>query len=310
MRIFRNNTKDFTSARGGVFALGNFDGVHLGHKEIISKATSIANEKKISSGVLIFEPHPRKFFRPENEDFIISDIKTRSYLLERQGLDFLGILDFDLHMSNLSPYDFVDKIIHRAIGVSHLIVGYNFKFGKNRSGDVSVLTEICKNLEIQLSVIDQVTNGDSVLSSSNIRSFLKNGDVLKANKILGDDWTVKGMVLKGDQRGRTIGFPTANISMEGWIKPLFGVYAVTVDIMGVSYSGVANLGVRPTFEGIQPLLEVHIFDFSDDLYEAEIIVSFVDFIRKEKKFEGIDSLKKQIKIDSTKAIELINRNKN
>ena len=308
MEIFRNSTKDLENARGGVFALGNFDGVHLGHKEIIAKATSIGQKKNIPSGVLIFQPHPRKFFRPGDENFIISDIKTRSSLLENCNLDFLGILDFNKEMSNLTPFEFVDKIINQAINVSHLIVGYNFKFGKDRSGDVKVLTDICKKLKIDLSIIDKVEEDNYIFSSSSVRECLRKGDLKAAKKILGDYWVVKGEVIKGDQRGRQIGFPTANISMEGWIEPLFGVYAVNINVDGLFYRGVANLGVRPTFGKSSPILEVHLFDYSGDLYGKDIIISFIDFIRKEKKFDGIESLKKQIEIDSAKAIEFVIEN--
>ena len=308
MEIFRNSTKDLVNARGGVFALGNFDGVHLGHKEIISKAISIGKKNNIPSGVLIFQPHPRKFFRPKDKNFIISDLKTRSYLLENCGLDFLGILDFDKKMSNLTPYEFVDNVINNAIDVSHLIVGYNFKFGKDRSGDVQALTDICKKLKIDLSIIDKVEGDNYIFSSSSVRDCLRNADLKGAKKIIGDYWTVKGEVIKGDQRGRQIGFPTANISMEGWIEPLFGVYAVKVSIDGLLYKGVANLGIRPTFGQSSPLLEVHLFDYSGDLYGNDIVISFIDFIREEKKFDGIEALKKQIEIDSTKAIELIIEN--
>ena len=308
MEIFRNSTKDLVNARKGVFALGNFDGVHLGHKEIIAKAISIGEKNNIPSGVLIFEPHPRKFFRPKDKNFIISDIKTRSYLLENCGLDFLGILDFDKKMSNLTPFEFVDNVIKNAIDVSHLIVGYNFKFGKDRSGDVHVLTDICKKLEIDLSIIDKIEGDSYVFSSSSVRDCLRKADLIGAKKIIGDYWTVKGKVIKGEQRGRQIGFPTANISMDGWIEPLFGVYAVNVSFDGLNYKGVANLGVRPTFGQSCPLLEVHLFDYSGDLYGNDIVISFIDFIRKEKKFDGIEALKKQIQIDSTKAIELIIEN--
>ena len=308
MKIFRNSTKDLEDARGGVFALGNFDGVHLGHKEIISKANLISKENNIPSGVLIFEPHPRKFFRPDDENFIISDLKTRSHLLGECGLDFLGILNFDNDMSNLTPYDFVEKVIHTAIGVSHLIVGYNFRFGKDRSGDVKVLSEICEKLKIKLIIIDKVGEDGHNFSSSAVREYLRKGDLSNVRKILGNNWTIKGNVIRGEQRGREIGFPTANVSMEGWIEPLFGVYAVNVITNGSLYSGVANLGIRPTFGKSLPLLEIHLFNYSGDLYESDIIISFIDFIRKEKKFDGIESLKKQIEIDSAKAAELINKN--
>ena len=225
-------------------------------------------------------------------------------VLEKEYL----VLDFDKKMSNLTPYEFVDNVINNAIDVSHLIVGYNFKFGKDRSGDVEALTNICKKLKIDLSIIDKVGGDSYIFSSSSVRDCLRKADLKGAKKIIGDYWTVKGEVIKGDQRGRQIGFPTANISMEGWIEPLFGVYAVKVSIDGLIYKGVANLGIRPTFGQSSPLLEVHLFDYSGDLYGNDIVISFIDFIREEKKFDGIEALKKQIEIDSTKAIELIIEN--
>ena len=171
-----------------------------------------------------------------------------------------------------------------------------------------MLTDICKKLKIDLSIIDKVEADNYIFSSSSVRECLRKGDLKAAKKILGDYWVVKGEVIKGDQRGRQIGFPTANISMEGWIEPLFGVYAVNINVDGLFYRGVANLGVRPTFGKSSPILEVHLFDYSGDLYGKDIIISFIDFIRKEKKFDGIESLKKQIEIDSAKAIEFVIEN--
>ena len=156
MKIFIDKNDNLNAARGGVYALGNFDGVHLGHKEIISKVINISNSKNIPSGVLIFDPHPRNFFNPKLKDFILSDINTRSYLLEKTNLDFLGILKFDDFMSNLSPREFVKIIIKNRVGVSHLIVGYNFRFGKNREGDVEILSKICSEFNIDLTIIEQV----------------------------------------------------------------------------------------------------------------------------------------------------------
>ena len=171
MKIFIDKNDNLKSARGGVYALGNFDGVHLGHKEIISKVIDISNSKNIPSGVLIFDPHPRNFFNPKLDDFILSDINTRSYLLEKTKLDFLGILKFDDFMSNLSPREFVEKIIKNRVGVSHLIVGYNFRFGKNREGDVEVLSKICSEFNIDLTIIKQVKNMELTISSSKIRKI-------------------------------------------------------------------------------------------------------------------------------------------
>jgi len=307
MKIFIDKNDNLKSARGGVYALGNFDGVHLGHKEIISKVIDISNSKNIPSGVLIFDPHPRNFFNPKLDDFILSDIKTRSYLLEKTNLDFLGILKFDDFMSNLSPREFVEKIIKNRVGVSHLIVGYNFRFGKNREGDVEILSKICSEFNIDLTIIEQVKNMELTISSSKIREAIEGLDFKKVNGIIGDCWKIVGEVIEGDKRGREIGFPTANIMMDNIIKPSFGVYAVRVNYNNDIFNGIANFGVRPTFDKTKslPILEVHLFNFSDNLYGKEIVISFVDFIRKEKKFNGLESLKSQIKLDINIAKDLL-----
>tara|TARA_Y100001936_G_scaffold37071_1_gene35242 strand:+ start:574 stop:1503 length:930 start_codon:yes stop_codon:yes gene_type:complete len=307
MKIFIDKNDNLKSARGGVYALGNFDGVHLGHKEIISKVVDISISKNIPSGVLIFDPHPRNYFNPKLDDFILSDIKTRSHLLEKTKLDFLGILKFDDFMSNLSPREFVEEIIKNRVGVSHLIVGYNFRFGKNREGDVKILSKICSEFNIDLTIIKQVKNMELIISSSKIREAIEELDFQKVRKIIGDYWKILGEVIEGDKRGRKIGFPTANILLNNLIKPDFGVYAVKIDYNNDTYDGIANFGVRPTFDKTksQPILEVHLFNFSDNLYGKEIIISFVDFIRKEKKFNGLESLKSQIQLDINKAKDLL-----
>ena len=307
MKIFIDKNDNLKAARGGVYALGNFDGVHLGHKEIISKVIDISNSKNIPSGVLIFDPHPRNFFNPKLDDFILSDIKTRSYLLEKTNLDFLGILKFDDFMSNLSPREFVERIIKNRVGVSHLIVGYNFRFGKNREGDVEILSKICSELNIDLTIIKQVKNMELTISSSKIREAIEGLDFKKVKRIIGDYWKIVGEVIEGDKRGREIGFPTANIMMDNLIKPNFGVYAVRINYNNDTFNGIANFGVRPTFDKTKslPILEVHLFNFSDNLYGKEIVISFVDFIRKEKKFNGLESLKSQIQLDINIAKDLL-----
>tara|TARA_B100001057_G_scaffold200846_1_gene201612 strand:- start:9803 stop:10732 length:930 start_codon:yes stop_codon:yes gene_type:complete len=307
MKIFIDKNDNLKSARGGVYALGNFDGVHLGHKEIISKVIDISNSNNIPSGVLIFDPHPRNYFNPKLDNFILSDINTRSYLLEKTKLDFLGILKFDDFMSNLSPREFVEKIIKNRVGVSHLIVGYNFRFGRNREGDVEILSKICSEFNIDLTIIKQVKNVELTISSSKIREAIKELDFGKVKNIIGDYWKILGEVTEGDKRGREIGFPTANIMMKNLIKPDFGVYAVKIDYKNDVFNGIANFGVRPTFNQTKslPILEVHLFNFSDNLYGKDIVISFVDFIRKEKKFNGLVSLKSQIQLDINKAKDLL-----
>ena len=307
MKIFKDKKDSLRSKDGGVYALGNFDGVHLGHKEIILKVKKISQSKNIPSGVLIFDPHPRNYFNPDLNDFILSDINTRSYLLEKTELDYLGILTFNKEMSDLSPRDFVEKIIKNRVGVSHLIVGYNFRFGKNRKGDVEILSEICEEFNIDLTVIGQVKNKELAISSSKVREAIECLDFKKVKEIIGDNWKILGRVVQGDKRGREIGFPTANIMMDNIMKPKLGVYAVKIEFDNNIYNGIANFGVRPTFDKSKslPILEVHLFNFSDNLYKKEIVVSFIDFIRKEKKFDGLVSLKKQIELDIKQAKNLL-----
>lgn len=307
MKIFKDKKDSLRNKDGGVYALGNFDGVHLGHKEIILKVKKISQSKNIPSGVLIFDPHPRNYFNPDLNDFILSDINTRSYLLEKTELDYLGILTFNKEMSDLSPRDFVEKIIKNRVGVSHLIVGYNFRFGKNRKGDVEILSEICEEFNIDLTVIGQVKNKELAISSSKVREAIECLDFKKVKEIIGDNWKILGRVVQGDKRGREIGFPTANIMMDNIMKPKLGVYAVKIEFDNNIYNGIANFGVRPTFDKSKslPILEVHLFNFSDNLYKKEIVVSFIDFIRKEKKFDGLVSLKKQIELDIKQAKNLL-----
>ena len=292
MKIFKDKKDNLRNNEGGVYALGNFDGVHLGHKEIISKVNKISRSKNIPSGVLIFDPHPRNYFNPDLNNFILSDINTRSYLLEKNELDYLGILTFNKKMSDLSPRDFIEKIIKNRVGVSHLIVGYNFRFGKNRKGDIKIHSKICGELNIDLTVIEQVKNKELTISSSKVREAIECLDFKKVKEIIGDNWKILGRVVQGDKRGREIGFPTANIIMDNIMKPKFGVYAVKIEFDNNIYNGIANFGVRPTFDKSKslPILEVHLFNFSDNLYKKEIVVSFIDFIRKEKKFDGLESL--------------------
>ena len=310
MKIFKDKKDNLRNNEGGVYALGNFDGVHLGHKEIISKVNKISRSENIPSGVLIFDPHPRNYFNPDLNNFILSDINTRSYLLEKNELDYLGILTFNKKMSDLSPRDFIEKIIKNRVGVSHLIVGYNFRFGKNRKGDIEILSKICGEFNIDLTVIEQVKNKELTISSSKVREAIEGLDFKKAKEIIGDYWKILGRVVQGDKRGRELGFPTANIIMNNIMKPKFGVYAVKIEFDNNIYNGIANFGVRPTFDKSKslPILEVHLFNFSDNLYKKEIVVSFIDFIRKEKKFDGLESLKKQIKLDIKQAKNLLSYN--
>ena len=292
---------------GGVFALGNFDGVHLGHKEIIgiAKETSIKNSSY--AGVIVFEPHPRKFFSKNSENFYLSDLKTKEFLLNRLGIECFVVLNFDKKMAERSPEEFINDIIIETIKPSVIIVGYDFRFGKNRAGDIEDLKRICSQNNIIVKIVEEQKKDETVLSSSNVRDLLKAGDFKAAEKMLGHEWLIKGTVVSGDKRGREIGFPTANLEVNDLLQINFGVYAVKVVIDGTSYNGISNYGIRPTFDSERLLLETHLFDFSKDIYGKDIVVSFIEFIRKEKKFDGIDLLKEQIALDSKKAIKILDK---
>jgi len=305
MLVVKNNTKVIKP--GGVFALGNFDGVHLGHKEIIeiTKEASIKNSSY--AGVIVFEPHPRKFFSKNSDNFYLSDLKTKEYLLSKLGMECFVVLDFDKDMADRTPEEFINDIIIETIKPSVIIVGYDFRFGKNRAGDTDDLNRICSQNDIFVKVVEKQKKDETVLSSSNVRDLLKAGDFKSAEKMLGHKWLIKGKVVSGDKRGREIGFPTANLEVNNFLKINFGVYAVKVEVDGISYNGISNYGIRPTFNDDKLLLETYLFDFSKDIYGKDIVISFIEFIRKEKKFDSIDLLKKQIALDSKKAIEILDK---
>jgi len=289
----------------GVYAIGNFDGIHLGHKKILENTKRISSEKNKPCGVIVFEPHPQKFFKNDSDGFYLSNLETKQHLLKPFDIDFFIVLAFDNEMAMRTPKEFVKDIIVNSFQASHVVVGYDFRFGSGRIGNADSLQEICSSLDIGVSIIEKQKKGDKILSSSIIRNYLSEGEIGLAEEMLGHRWVVKSKVVSGDKRGREIGFPTANIPMKDWIQPKYGVYAVIVEFNGKIYKGVSNLGIRPTFDETEPMLETYLFDFSGDLYDKDIIVSFVDFIREEKKFDGIDSLRGQIEEDSIKAKKIL-----
>lgn len=286
-------------ARGGVVVIGNFDGVHKGHQALLRKAREIGSPV----GVLVFEPHPAEYFGRVEGPFRLAPLNSKVHMLGDYGIDFVYVCRFNEDVASLSAEQFIKSILADALGAAHVVVGYDFRFGKDRSGDLDTLRREGATLGFDVHVVDAVreTNDGAVYSSSLIRSLLRDGKPEDAANLLGHPWYVEGMVIEGDQRGRTIGFPTANISMGGYLEPRLGVYTVDIEIMDGShqgkYRGVANLGKRPTFDKKDVLLEVHLFDFEGDLYGATARVSFLHFIRPEQKFDGLEALKTQIAID-------------
>ncbi len=302
MQIYRHYENLPAAARGAAVAIGNFDGVHRGHQALIARTKTLGDKL----GVLVFEPHPQEFFRPTGERFRLTPFRAKARLLERFGTDVLYALHFDAAMASLTAEDFIAKVLVEGLGVSHVVVGQDFQFGKGRGGNVDLLQARAKERGFAVVVFDPVgTVDDPKISSTRIREALREGKPDVAARLLGHWWTVEGRVQPGDKRGRTIGFPTANVSLEGYLEPALGVYAVRVEVGGKFYDGVANFGRRPTFDKKDVLLEVHIFDFADDIYGQQIVVSFVAYLRPEMKFAGLDALKTQIAADGETARKLL-----
>ena len=288
-------------------AIGNFDGVHLGHKKVLEEAKKLSTEKKLPISVLTFEPHPREFFSSEKNNFLLQTNSQKIETLRKHGIDNLINLKFDKNLSELHPEEFIEKILFKNLSLKHVFVGKDFKFGKNRKGDIDTLKNIGAKYNIVVSSISLKTLNTVSISSSKIREHLKSGNIIEANKLLGRPYKISGLVIEGDKRGRSINFPTANIKLENLIMPAFGVYSVSVKgIENKIYNGIANIGRRPTVNDRGVLLEVNIFDFNNNIYGKEISVNLLNFIRKEKKFDGIESLKTQIKNDVRVSKEFFN----
>lgn len=309
MQILRHYADVPAVLRGGVYALGNFDGVHLGHQQVVAEARRVAHALGVPLGVLVFEPHPRQFFFPDEPFFRLTPFRSKARILEKLGVDILAALPFDAAMAARLAPDFVHDVLVNGLRAVHVVAGYDFRFGKGRGGDVGVLSYMGEMEGFGVSVVEEVALDGEAYSSTRIRDLLAQGDPRGAARLLGRWWTVETHVRAGDKRGRTIGFPTANLALEDHVEPALGVYAVKIEIedgphKGV-YDGVANLGRRPTFDKKDVLLEVHIFDFEGDIYGHHAAVSFIDYLRPEQKFDGLDALKAQIAKDSARARELL-----
>ncbi|MEM9878020.1 MAG: bifunctional riboflavin kinase/FAD synthetase [Pseudomonadota bacterium] len=290
--------------RGGVLALGSFDGFHLGHQNVVGFAAQLADQMQTSLGVFVTEPHPRMVFRPETEPFLLTPLATKARLMQNFGVDHMCALPFNRQIASMPAQDFVLDILIKQLGAIHLVFGYDYRFGKGRGGGADMLAWMGHYEGFGTSQLEPIGvgvegNAGEIYSSTLVRQAIREGLVRRAASLLGHWWSIEGQVQMGDQRGRLIGFPTANMDIEEYIKPRFGVYAVRVRLpeTGETFVGVANVGKRPTFEKDDIKLEVHLFDFDRDIYEQTLQVDFVSFIRGEQKFDGIDSLKAQIATD-------------
>ncbi len=304
MKLYRSLNAIPGPSRGCVVALGSFDGFHRGHQSVIGAAAKLALAMNTTLGVMTTEPHPRRFFRPDDPPFMITPLRTKVRLLQNFGVDSVFILNFDQSIAQLPAQDFVKQILVDGLGAIHVVFGYDYRFGKGRGGGANVLRYMGDEEGFgttQLSPVSVGVEGSAgeIYSSTLVRDALKNGEARRAAALLGHWWSVENHVLKGDQRGRAIGFPTANLDISDYVQPRFGVYAVRVRRMqdGKVLNAVANVGKRPTFEKQDVTLEAHLFDFDEDIYGELLNVEFVSFIRPEKKFSGIDTLKAQIAED-------------
>ncbi|WP_158046595.1 bifunctional riboflavin kinase/FAD synthetase [Skermanella pratensis] len=313
MRLFRHYTDLPEDARGAVVALGNFDGVHSGHRIVIGTAADTARATGKPLAVLTFEPHPRSLFRPADEPFRLTPFRTKARHIEELGVDLLFVIHFDQAFSCKTAQQFVDEVLVAGLGASHVVAGYDFVFGHKRGGDVGYLYQAARTAGFGVTEVKPAADAaGGVFSSTRVRDLLAAGNPREAAAVLGRPWELEGRVEHGDQRGRTIGFPTANLELGEYLRPRYGVYAVRAGIdqgaQTVWTDGVANLGRRPTVDGLKELLEVHLFDFTGDLYGRHLRVQMIDFIRPERKFESFDVLKQQILTDAETARGLLAAN--
>ncbi|MDC3127322.1 bifunctional riboflavin kinase/FAD synthetase [Candidatus Pelagibacter bacterium] len=296
MKIYRNLIIE-KKHRNSVVAIGNFDGVHLGHQKVLRQAKIKSKKERLPFGLITFEPMPVMFFNPKIKNHRINQLSQKKNQLEKLKLDFLVIVKFNKKFSLLSAEYFIKKIIKDKIQSRFIFVSKNFRFGKNRKGNISLLKNYEKKLGYKTIITSPLNRSKRIISSTIIRKKIKKGNISEVNKLLGRTWSIEGKVVKGKRRGRLIGFPTCNLKMRDYVIPKLGVYSVIVQTKQFKKRGIANIGYRPTFNGLNLLLEVNIFGINKNLYNKELIVKFIKFIRSEKKFKGLEQLKKQIKFD-------------
>ncbi|MGY4802206.1 bifunctional riboflavin kinase/FAD synthetase [Teichococcus aerofrigidensis] len=292
------------AARGATLALGNFDGVHLGHRAVLRAAH--AGRPELTLAALTFEPHPREHFRPDDPPFRLTLAPAKAAALRAAGADVVVALAFDAALAALPAEAFVTEVLHGALGARHLACGADFAFGHRRGGDVAFLAAQAERLGIGLTVVPPVADATGPISSSRIRRALQDGYPERAAEALGRPWEIRGPVSHGDKRGRTIGFPTANVPLGRHLEPARGVYAIEAELAdGTLVKGVANIGQRPTVGGTESRVEAHLFDFTGDLYGQEIGVRLLHFLRPERRFAGLAELTAQIAADAAEARRLL-----
>jgi riboflavin kinase/FMN adenylyltransferase len=310
MKIFRHYDEVPTALKGAVVAVGNFDGVHLGHKALIAEARRQAEARKAPLAVLAFEPHPAEFFRPRPDSIRLTPLRTKARLLAELGVDAMFALTFDENMAKCSAEDFVTLVLIGGLGLSGVVVGPDFEFGKGRAGNVGTLKQMGEANGFSVTIFDMVKTAGEKISSTRIRESLKAARPEEAARLLGRFWAVEARVEHGDGRGRKMGFPTANMHLGHCLAPAFGVYAVRVTITENEkpvgrHDGVANFGIRPMYQTPVPLMEAHLFDFDGDLYGKHLSVELIAYLRPEAKFDSLDALIAQIGADAQKARKIL-----
>ncbi|MFP4314058.1 MAG: bifunctional riboflavin kinase/FAD synthetase [Alphaproteobacteria bacterium] len=304
MQIIKSLENFPRDLKNSVLAIGNFDGVHKGHCELLKKAQDIANAQKTAFGVLTFEPHPRKLFRPDDPPFRITPSALKLERLEKAGADFVCELHFDWDFASQSAEHFIQHILKDSLAAAHVVIGYDFCFGQLRKGTPQTIIEA----GIDTIVLEKVCDdGQSALSSSRVRQALRHGKIREANDILGWQWEIRGEVKKGDQRGRDLGYPTANMGLGDCVHPAYGVYAVQARLAGEKdwRNGAANIGIRPMFEVPTAQVETFIFDFEREIYGQTLCVRPVKKLRGEAKFNSLEELIAQMDKDCAEAREIL-----
>jgi riboflavin kinase/FMN adenylyltransferase len=309
MRILRHYDGVDASARGAVVALGNFDGVHRGHAAVIAEAARLARAKGAPLAVLTFEPHPRHFFQPGSVPFRLTPFRLKARRIAALGVDVMCNLRFDADIAGRLAQQFVLDVLVRGLGLEHLVVGPGFVFGKRRRGNANVLRHMAAMEGFGFTEIAPERIADEICSSTDIRVLVRRGLVDQAAERLGWTWELEGRVIVGEARGRDMGFPTANIALDGRLHPGPGIYAVRAGIVGPGgvdwHDGAAYIGSRPTFAGETVLLETNLFNFDGDLYGRRLRVAFVQRIRKDQSFEGVEALKAQMTADCQRARHIL-----
>ena len=292
-------------AKGAVLAIGNFDGVHRGHQAVLGRARDLAKKSGKRSGAVVFEPHPREFFAPDQPFFRLTPLPVKLELLAALGLDETFVIDFGPELSSLSPEAFAKDVIAQGLGASHVVVGYDFTYGKGRTGTPKELKALGTKLGFGVDIVEPVANDGVVFSSSQVREHLRKGELEKAAEQLGYWWRVRGKVERGAGRGKGLGFPTANLALAPGQDIAHGIYAVRVEHKGKRYQGAGYVGQRPTFGAGQPVIEVYLFNFDGDLYGEDIEVEFMAHLRPDATFANGEELAAQMHEDIRKAQALL-----